>query len=364
MKTCVGIDAYYLSPPLRGIGVSINSLVQSLPTFSDIHFLVFATDKCTSNFGGDNVTLIKSRHCNPFVWYESVLDKLIRDYPVNSLILTSGLHPIFLDYNVEKIVAFIHDVSYLSLVNNPLSWNIKSNIGRLYRSISFWKIVNSSNLIVTVSESSKLDILRYISYDRRKDLVFHTLYNNFDLSYNCSSTNTTKSKKILLVSGPHPQKNITALFKALDCLPPNLLYGWTVEIIGFNPGKSLSTRLRNHSVRANFVFQGYLDHESTLSRYREAYIFVFTSYKESFGIPLLEALRSNCYIISSNRGASFEVCGNNALYFDPDDYVSLSAYIRLLVENYPSKRIYTSPTAVLNSDYVASLASLMLYFKS
>ena len=164
MKTCVGIDAYYLSPPLRGIGVSINSLVQSLPIFSDIHFLVFSTDKCISNFGGDNVTLIKSRHCNPFVWYESVLDKLIRDYPVNSLILTSGLHPIFLDYNVEKIVAFIHDVSYFSLVNNPLSWNIKTNIGRLYRSISFRKIVNRSNLIVNVSESSKLDTLRYISF--------------------------------------------------------------------------------------------------------------------------------------------------------------------------------------------------------
>ena len=132
--------------------------------------------------------------------------------------------------------------------------------------------------------------------------MFHTLYNNFGLSNTSFSNNITKSKKILLVSGPHPQKNIIALFKALDCLPPNFLCGWTVEIIGFNPGHSLSTSLRNHSVRANFLFQGYLDHESTLLRYREAYIFVFTSYKESFGIPLLEALRSNCHIISSNRG--------------------------------------------------------------
>ena len=364
MKTCVGIDAYYLSPPLRGIGVSINSLVQSLPTFSDIDFLVFATDECISSFGGDNVTLIKAPHCTPFVWYEFVLNKLIRYYSVNSLILTSGLHPVLLNYNVDKIASFVHDVSYLSLVNNPPSWNIKSTIGRLYRSISFWKIINCSRLIVNVSESSKLDILRYISYDRRKELVFHTLYNNFDRSDTSSLTNSTKSKKILLVSGPHPQKNIIALFKALDYLPPNFLDGWTVEIIGFNPGPSLSTSLRNHSVRANFVFQGYLDHESTLLRYGDAYIFVFTSYKESFGIPLLEALRSNCYIISSNRGAAFEVCGNNALYFDPDDYASLSAYIRLLVENYPKKRTHTAPTAVLNSDYLASLASLMLYFKS
>ena len=194
--------------------------------------------------------------------------------------------------------------------------------------------------------------------------MFYTLYNNFNLSNARYSTNITKSKKILLVSGPHPQKNIIALFKALDCLPPNFLCGWTVEIIGFNPGQSLSTSLHNHSVGANFLFLGYLDHQSTLLRYREAYIFVFTSYKESFGIPLLEALRSNCHIISSNRGAAFEVCGNNALYFDPDDYASLSAYIRLLVENYPSKRTHTAPTAVLNSDYVASLANLMLYFKS
>ena len=195
MKTYVGIDAYYLSPPLRGIGVSINSLVQSLPTFSDFHFLVFTTDKCISTLRGDNVTLIKARHCNPFVWYEFVLNKLIRDYSVNSLILTSGLHPIFLDYKVAKIASFIHDVSYLSLVNNPLSWNIKLILGRLYRSISFWKIVNSSHLIVNVSESSKLDILRYISYDRRKDLVFHTLYNNFDLQVLVLTPIALKAKK-------------------------------------------------------------------------------------------------------------------------------------------------------------------------
>ena len=112
MRTYVGIDAYYLSPPLRGIGVSINSLVQSLSTFSDIHFLVFATDKCITTLGCDNATLIKVPHCNPFVWYEFVLNKLIRIHSVNSLILTSGLHPVFLDYNVEKL----HPLSMMFLI--------------------------------------------------------------------------------------------------------------------------------------------------------------------------------------------------------------------------------------------------------
>ena len=47
----------------RGIGVSINSLVQPYH-FSDIDFLVFATDECIQ-LRGDNVTLIKVPHCNP-----------------------------------------------------------------------------------------------------------------------------------------------------------------------------------------------------------------------------------------------------------------------------------------------------------
>ena len=62
----------YLSSHIRGIGVSINSLVHSLSIFSDIHFLVFATDKCITNPRMNNATLIKARYCNPFVWYEFV----------------------------------------------------------------------------------------------------------------------------------------------------------------------------------------------------------------------------------------------------------------------------------------------------
>lgn len=53
--------------------------------------------------------------------------------------------------------------------------------------------------------------------------------------------------------------------------------------------------------------------------YNNAEAFIFPSIYEGFGLPLLEAMKCNCPVISSNATCLPEVAGNAALYFNPKD---------------------------------------------
>jgi glycosyltransferase involved in cell wall biosynthesis len=71
--------------------------------------------------------------------------------------------------------------------------------------------------------------------------------------------------------------------------------------------------------------------------YSSAEIFVFPSWIEGFGIPLLEAMTCGSPIIASNRGSIPEVVGDAALLIDVEDEIALSNYIFQLL-NYPDER--------------------------
>ena len=87
---------------------------------------------------------------------------------------------------------------------------------------------------------------------------------------------------------------------------------------------------------------GAMSDDELMLTYSMARIFCFPSYAEGFGIPPLEAMASGIPVIVSETTALPEVCGDAALYIDPNKPVSIARAIDQLLgdsEFYNRQRI-------------------------
>ena len=79
----------------------------------------------------------------------------------------------------------------------------------------------------------------------------------------------------------------------------------------------------------NIQLTGLLDKYQVLEKYSQTDALFFPSFDESYGLPLVEAMKLGKIIICSDKPFARWLCGNEAIYFDPNDYESAENAIRL-----------------------------------
>jgi glycosyltransferase involved in cell wall biosynthesis len=136
----------------------------------------------------------------------------------------------------------------------------------------------------------------------------------------------------LAVGTLEPRKNLGNLLEAYSLYAtkhpnPKPLWlagpsGWKTEL--FQPKL-------NELVGRGLVRQlGYVDDDMLAQLYAEAYAFIFPSWYEGFGLPVLEAMTLGCAVITTNQSSLPEVAGNAAIYIDPQEPAQIVAAMRQL----------------------------------
>ena len=82
------------------------------------------------------------------------------------------------------------------------------------------------------------------------------------------------------------------------------------------------------------IMAGYVTDGELRALYENATCFVFPSFYEGFGLPPLEAMHCGCLVIVSDRASLPEVCGNAAVYCDPDDPEDMARQLRLVLSSF------------------------------
>jgi glycosyltransferase involved in cell wall biosynthesis len=124
---------------------------------------------------------------------------------------------------------------------------------------------------------------------------------------------------VLAVSALAAHKNVGALVDAMPVIR-NAVPDATLVVPG-NPtryGDELAARAWALGVADAVVFPGWVDSADLEGLYRAAACFVFPSFREGFGLPVLEAMARGVPVACSNASAVPEVAGDAALYFSPD----------------------------------------------
>lgn len=123
---------------------------------------------------------------------------------------------------------------------------------------------------------------------------------------------------VLAVSALLAHKNVDALVAALPeirCAVPD-----ATVVVPANPtslGEELAARARALGVGEAMILPGWVSPSDLEGLYAAASCFAFPSFREGFGLPVLEAMRRGVPVACSNASALPEVAGDAALMFDP-----------------------------------------------
>jgi glycosyltransferase involved in cell wall biosynthesis len=201
-----------------------------------------------------------------------------------------------------------------------------------YRILFFFNRINGSQ-IITISQFSKSEIIRFIKIRNEKIEVILPS-GQFDAREQdekiLEKHQLLPGKFILTVGSLDKKKNLKSVI-------------WAFENLGIDEfdlvvvGGSNSKVFGDVPVQVNqkIKYTGYINDEELFALYANAYVFIFASFYEGFGLPPLEAMYWGLPVVASGTASIPEACGEAALYIDPHQPMEIVTSIR---------RIYNDPT--------------------
>jgi glycosyltransferase involved in cell wall biosynthesis len=252
------------------------------------------------------------------LWEQFELPKYLKQKSCPILLNLCNTAPLF----YKKNIVCIHDIAFKV---NP-KWFSPAFV-TLYKFL-IPRISKRSLKVITVSEFSKKSIVNYTEIPENKvEVVYNGLTQVF-LGANLISCKHSAGDFILAVSSVDPRKNLISLVKAFKKANINKL---KLVIVGSESKVFASVGLKQEiELCPSIIFTGYLPDDELASLYKKAFMFVYPSLYEGFGIPPLEAMASGTATIVSDTAALPEICGDASLYVNPMDVDDITNKIKLL----------------------------------
>jgi glycosyltransferase involved in cell wall biosynthesis len=229
------------------------------------------------------------------------------------------------------LVVTIMDLGYLRYPEHftkKIYWKLK-----LWTALS----IKKASHLLTISEATKNDIIRYYKIDSDKITVGYPGYDRKNFQFPISKFQIGKVKEkykikgdyILFLSTLKPSKNIEGLLEAFRRLTPHVSRislviagkkGWMFETI-FEKVKDLG-------LKDKVIFTDFIDEGDVPALMAGAKVFVLPSFWEGFGIPVVEAMAVGTPVVVSNVGSLPEVAGGAGVIVGPKNPESIAKGIK------------------------------------
>jgi len=344
------IDARYIFPQMDGIGRYLYNLIDQLSISTndnnEYHFIILEVEEFAGN------SILRSLHRRKNITFiripvkpQTIKNHFIGKYLKNLKIdlyhypqfdlpwFISGFKIItsILDMNPQKMKGFFP---------TKIGW-----IKKYYAILTNWIALKKSDKIITISESTKKELIEFYNYSQRDKIQAVHLGVDAEFFKRTNKENLGKilsglrlkynfNRYFLYVGNNRPHKNIERVLTAFKAVLSQIDYKLNFLLVGrqLKNNTEIDLLLMKLGLKENVISLELSDAELN-ALYSKAEAFVFCSLSEGFGLPVLEAMALGCPVITSNISSMKEIAEGSALLVDPHSTKSIEeSMVKLLTD--------------------------------
>ena len=281
-------------------------------------FVKPGVDRCIES--SEHVHIIEVNCPSYPLWEQWALPRAARKAGVDILHCTSNTAPIWCDI---PLVLTLHDIIFLE-PRDKKNKSLYQNLGYFYRRWNVPRILKKCRRIITVSDFELGNIKQKLQLP---DSQLKIIYNGYNEWFRPVESDKQQYRKYIADAGyffflgnTDPKKNtertLVAYAKYLELSEvkrPLLMADLDQEYLN-----GIIERNGIEAIRDHIVIPGYIINSDLPYIYNNAFAFLYTSLRESFGIPLLEAMACGTPVITSNKSSMPEIAGHDAILINPE----------------------------------------------
>ncbi len=338
----IGIEAQRLFRAKKhGMDIVILEIIKQLELLDTEHvFYIFVRPDVDSSVLSEskNIKIVRVWMPNFILWEQIALPIAAFFKQVKVLHCTSNTAPIITHC---KLITTLHDIIYLER-NNFSKGTAYQKLGNFYRQLLVPMLIRKSAIISTVSNSEKAIIAARFPKAADKICVNYNGVGNHFLPATATETLQQIRLKyqlpetyLLFFGNTDPKKNLYTVTKAYNLYATQTAAPLPLVIVDYdiNSLKRLLQEQNTPELINHIILPGYIPNNELPAIYSLASLFLYPSLRESFGIPVLEAMSCGTAVIAANISAIAEVAADAALLVPPTDADTMANAIIFLLQN-------------------------------
>jgi glycosyltransferase involved in cell wall biosynthesis len=295
-------------------------------------FVAPGPDRCVED--SSRVHIIEVKGSFYPTWEQISLPRAVRHTGVEMLHCTSNTAP--LNCGVPLILT-LHDIIFLE-PRDKQNHSLYQNMGWLYRRLVVPRILDKCSRIITVSDFEMQNIMTKLNIPEQRMAMIYNGYNEWFTPLVDSNKVYKKymAEKgfIFFLGNTDPKKNTERTLVAYsrylqqsEVKRPLLMADLDRDYLN-----GIISRNGIENIRDFIFMPGYIPNADLPYIYNAAFAFLYTSLRESFGIPLLEGMACGVPVITSNTSSMPEIGGPDAILVNPEQADEITAML-LKLEN-------------------------------